>query len=89
MAKFYVLMVSCGTQVGHVHNSRAAAFKKAESLIDELGERASTENMTWRTSMETRTLVIPQLPRGRLSIRWPVAAKSRRHGGMRGDATGE
>ena len=43
MAKFYVLTVACGTQVGHVHHSRAAAFKEAEALIDELGERASIE----------------------------------------------
>ena len=43
MAKFYVLTVACGTQVGQIHHSRAAAFTEAEALIDELGERASVE----------------------------------------------
>jgi hypothetical protein len=43
MAKFYILTVACGTQVGHVHPSRTAAFAEAEALIDELGERASVE----------------------------------------------
>jgi hypothetical protein len=43
MAKFYILTVACGTQVGQVHHSRAAAFTEAEALIDELGERPSVE----------------------------------------------
>ena len=43
MAKFYILTGACGTQVGHVHHSRAAAFMEAELLIGELGERASVE----------------------------------------------
>ena len=43
MGKFYILTVACGTQVGHVHHSRAAAFAEAQALIDELGERASIE----------------------------------------------
>ena len=43
MAKFYILTVACGTQVGHVHDSRTPAFAEAEALIDELGERASVE----------------------------------------------
>ena len=43
MSKFYILTVACGTQVGHAHYSRAAAFAEAEALIDELGERAAVE----------------------------------------------
>ena len=43
MAKFYILTVAGGTQVGHVHHSRAAAFTEAEALLDELGERPSVE----------------------------------------------
>lgn len=43
MAKFYVLTVACGTQVGHVHDTREGAFSEAEALIEELGERASVE----------------------------------------------
>ena len=43
MAKFYILTAACGTQVGHAHDSRTAAFAEAEALIDELGERASVE----------------------------------------------